>query len=257
MFALTLSISSTGEPDREPVRPQVSITQHVTAYYAFQAIMAGVLSRDATGKGVFIDVSTFDSQVGISILAIYIITDRCRVGLAMRTRCHLGGIYQCWPRIYKGRNFTPDVSVKAIREELKIGGKSTHTPRFRHRMVPYQMFATKDGFLTIGTGNDTQVRLVSRISTYRFVMNRRTVWPAGKCHGSTRFAKRSSLPYEFASQRKSRYGYSHSQRHSRFTNNETLDRSIHRKGVSVRQPRLSTVPPSPTPGPRISGICSY
>ena len=54
---------STGELQRDPVRPQIAPTDHATAYYAYGSVMAALLSRDLNGEGVYIDVAGFDSQV--------------------------------------------------------------------------------------------------------------------------------------------------------------------------------------------------
>jgi hypothetical protein len=54
---------STGEPDREPMRPQVTTPSYTSAYHAYAAVMAAVMARKLNGKGAFIDVATFDAQV--------------------------------------------------------------------------------------------------------------------------------------------------------------------------------------------------
>lgn len=58
-------LSRTGEPDRLPVRPQVAITDHWAGFNASAAILAALVARKSTGKGVHIDVSMFDCQVKI------------------------------------------------------------------------------------------------------------------------------------------------------------------------------------------------
>ncbi|KAL8278329.1 hypothetical protein RQP46_009221 [Phenoliferia psychrophenolica] len=102
----------TGEPDRDPVRPQISPVDHSTAYYAYGSVMAALLSRDNTGSGVYIDVAGFDCQIAAmgNVGAAYLIagTEYKRVGTAHPT------------------------------------------------VVPYQVFATEDGSLMIGTGNNSQ-----------------------------------------------------------------------------------------------------
>jgi crotonobetainyl-CoA:carnitine CoA-transferase CaiB-like acyl-CoA transferase len=57
---------STGEPDRLPVRPQVAISDHAAGFQAHAAILAALIARKKTGKGVHIDISMFDCQVGMS-----------------------------------------------------------------------------------------------------------------------------------------------------------------------------------------------
>ncbi|ETW82040.1 hypothetical protein HETIRDRAFT_427231 [Heterobasidion irregulare TC 32-1] len=53
----------TGEPDRAPSKVGVAVTDIATGLYAHGAIMAALLSRQQTGRGVWIDCSLFDSQV--------------------------------------------------------------------------------------------------------------------------------------------------------------------------------------------------
>ena len=54
---------STGEPDGPPCKVGVAATDIATGLYAHGAIMAGLLSRAKTGKGVWIDCNLFESQV--------------------------------------------------------------------------------------------------------------------------------------------------------------------------------------------------
>ncbi|XP_069072018.1 succinate--hydroxymethylglutarate CoA-transferase isoform X2 [Pleurodeles waltl] len=53
----------TGPQDGEPVRPGVAMTDLATGLYAHGAIMAGILQRHKTGKGVHIDCNLLSSQV--------------------------------------------------------------------------------------------------------------------------------------------------------------------------------------------------
>ncbi|KAF8630970.1 hypothetical protein AX17_005326 [Amanita inopinata Kibby_2008] len=53
----------TGEPDRSPSKVGVAVTDISTGLYAHGAIMAALLSRQQTGKGVWIDCSLFESQI--------------------------------------------------------------------------------------------------------------------------------------------------------------------------------------------------
>jgi succinate---hydroxymethylglutarate CoA-transferase len=58
-----INVFSTGEPDRPPVKAGVACTDIWTGLYAHGAIMAAILSREKTGKGVWIDCNLFESQV--------------------------------------------------------------------------------------------------------------------------------------------------------------------------------------------------
>ncbi|KAF9561352.1 Hpt, histidine phosphotransferase protein [Agrocybe pediades] len=53
----------TGEPDRPPAKVGVAATDIATGLYAHGAIMAALLSRQQTGKGVWIDCNLFESQI--------------------------------------------------------------------------------------------------------------------------------------------------------------------------------------------------
>ncbi|XP_053571792.1 succinate--hydroxymethylglutarate CoA-transferase [Bombina bombina] len=53
----------TGSEDGEPVRPGVAMTDLATGLYAHGAIMAGLLQRHKTGRGMHIDCNLLSSQV--------------------------------------------------------------------------------------------------------------------------------------------------------------------------------------------------
>ncbi|KAG6832016.1 hypothetical protein H0H92_006052 [Tricholoma furcatifolium] len=53
----------TGEPDRPPSKVGVAATDIATGLYAHGAIMAALLSRQQTGKGVWIDCNLFETQI--------------------------------------------------------------------------------------------------------------------------------------------------------------------------------------------------
>ncbi|NXU56388.1 SUCHY transferase, partial [Turnix velox] len=53
----------TGHEGGEPVRPGVAMTDLATGLYAYGAIMAGLLQRYKTGKGLHIDCNLLSSQV--------------------------------------------------------------------------------------------------------------------------------------------------------------------------------------------------
>ncbi|KAF8644545.1 hypothetical protein AX16_008419 [Volvariella volvacea WC 439] len=56
----------TGEPDGSPCKVGVAATDIATGLYAHGAIMAALLSRQKTGKGVWIDCNLFETQVSVS-----------------------------------------------------------------------------------------------------------------------------------------------------------------------------------------------
>src|SRR5882762_7350602 len=56
----------TGEPERPPSKVGVAVTDISTGLYTHGAIMAALISRQKTGKGVWIDCNLFESQVRAS-----------------------------------------------------------------------------------------------------------------------------------------------------------------------------------------------
>ncbi|XP_073921461.1 succinyl-CoA:glutarate CoA-transferase isoform X3 [Castor canadensis] len=52
----------TGPEDGDPVRPGVAMTDLATGLFAYGAIMAGLIQRTKTGKGLFIDCNLLSSQ---------------------------------------------------------------------------------------------------------------------------------------------------------------------------------------------------
>ena len=54
---------STGEPDRPPCKMGMAAMDIVTGLYAHGVIMAGLISREHTGCGLWIDYNLLDSQV--------------------------------------------------------------------------------------------------------------------------------------------------------------------------------------------------
>ncbi|XP_070120450.1 succinate--hydroxymethylglutarate CoA-transferase isoform X9 [Equus przewalskii] len=53
----------TGPEDGDPVRPGVAMTDLATGLYAYGAIMAGLIQRYKTGKGLFVDCNLLSSQI--------------------------------------------------------------------------------------------------------------------------------------------------------------------------------------------------
>lgn len=57
-------MSVTGEPDREPQKVGVALTDVYTGLYSVIAIQAALMERDRSGKGQHIDMSLLDAGVG-------------------------------------------------------------------------------------------------------------------------------------------------------------------------------------------------
>jgi crotonobetainyl-CoA:carnitine CoA-transferase CaiB-like acyl-CoA transferase len=55
--------SFTGEPDTEPVRYPIPIADITTGIYGAMGILAALLAREKSGRGQFLDMALFDSQV--------------------------------------------------------------------------------------------------------------------------------------------------------------------------------------------------
>ena len=67
---MLFAIHSTGEPGRPPVKVGVAATDIATGLYAHGAIMAALISRQQTNKGVWIDCNLFESQVIIFLICL-------------------------------------------------------------------------------------------------------------------------------------------------------------------------------------------
>ncbi|XP_075414292.1 succinyl-CoA:glutarate CoA-transferase isoform X3 [Tenrec ecaudatus] len=68
----------TGPEDGDPVRPGVAMTDLATGLYAYGAILAGLIQRHKTGKGLFIDCNLLSSQVAClsQVAANYLISQK-------------------------------------------------------------------------------------------------------------------------------------------------------------------------------------
>jgi crotonobetainyl-CoA:carnitine CoA-transferase CaiB-like acyl-CoA transferase len=62
-------MSFTGEPEGEPVRYPIAIADMACGLYAALGIMAALYSREKTGRGQFLDMALFDSQLTLLINA--------------------------------------------------------------------------------------------------------------------------------------------------------------------------------------------
>ena len=108
----------------------VAATDIATGLYAHGAIMAALISRQQTGKGVWIDCNLFDSQV-----------------------CNTQH-----PFLLSDESITQVAGLANIASNYLIAGKEAGRHGTAHpSIVPYQVFPCKDGFLMIGAGNDKQV----------------------------------------------------------------------------------------------------
>ena len=122
---------STGEPGRPPVKVGVAATDIATGLYAHGAIMAALISRQQSNKGVWIDCNLFESQV---IISYSIIQNIVNYLLQIAGLANIASNY-----------------LIAGQEALRHG---TAHPS----IVPYEVFPCKNGYLMIGAGNNKQVR---------------------------------------------------------------------------------------------------
>lgn len=54
----------TGEKNAAPVKVGVAVTDILTGHYATSGILAALIKRGKTGKGMRVEASLFESQVG-------------------------------------------------------------------------------------------------------------------------------------------------------------------------------------------------
>ncbi|OIQ83011.1 formyl-coenzyme A transferase [mine drainage metagenome] len=105
-------MSLTGEPDGEPQKVGVAVTDLMTGVWACSAILAALHERHVSGRGRAIDMALFDVQVAM---------------LANQGANHLVG-----------------------------GGTPRRLGNAHPNIVPYQVFATRDGHMVLAVGNDGQ-----------------------------------------------------------------------------------------------------
>jgi len=132
-FYTLFATYSTGEPNRPPVKVGVAATDIATGLYAHGAIMAALISRQQTNKGVWIDCNLFESQVEIFLFG--------------------------YPRDFI--NYLLQIAGLAnIASNYLIAGQEAMRHGTAHpSIVPYEVFPCKNGFLMIGAGNNKQVRV--------------------------------------------------------------------------------------------------
>jgi crotonobetainyl-CoA:carnitine CoA-transferase CaiB-like acyl-CoA transferase len=102
------------EPGGEPLKVGVAVSDLFTGLYATIGILAALQEREASGRGQYIDLSLFDTQVAL---------------LANQALNYL----------------------VSGRQPPRLGNAHPN-------IVPYQVFATRDGHLILAVGNDSQFR---------------------------------------------------------------------------------------------------
>jgi len=116
MQAMGGLMSVTGEPDGEPMKAGVAMTDILTGMYAATAVLAALAHRERTGEGQWVDLALLDVQVA---------------------------------------------TLANLAESYLVTGRAPERQGNAHAsIVPYQAFATRDGYLVVAVGNDAQfVRL--------------------------------------------------------------------------------------------------
>ncbi|XP_033367877.1 succinate--hydroxymethylglutarate CoA-transferase isoform X2 [Parus major] len=137
----------TGHEDGEPVRPGVAMTDLATGLFTYGAIMAGLLQRYKTGKGLHIDCNLLSTQVACltHVAANYL---NCKIEAKRWGTAH-GSIvpYQSnYARLW--HLFGP------CTRSNNINGT---------KQKPSKAFKTKDGYIVVGAGNDHQFVTVCKI----------------------------------------------------------------------------------------------
>jgi len=105
-------MSLTGQPDGEPLRAGVAITDLFTGIYSSTAILAALHQRSVTGRGQHIDMALLDCAVA--------------------------------------------VTANQAMNYLASGDAPVRLGNAHPNIVPYQVFATRDGHLILAVGNDLQ-----------------------------------------------------------------------------------------------------
>jgi crotonobetainyl-CoA:carnitine CoA-transferase CaiB-like acyl-CoA transferase len=105
-------MSVTGEPDGEPMKAGVAMTDILTGMYVATAVLAALAHRERSGEGQRVDLALLDVQVATlaNLAESYLVTGRA-----------------------------PDRHGNA-----------------HASIVPYQAFATRDGYVVVAVGNDGQ-----------------------------------------------------------------------------------------------------
>ena len=105
-------MSVTGEPEGEPMKAGVAMTDILTGMYVATAVLAALAHRERSGEGQRVDLALLDVQVATlaNLAESYLVTGRA-----------------------------PDRHGNA-----------------HASIVPYQAFATRDGYVVVAVGNDGQ-----------------------------------------------------------------------------------------------------
>ena len=105
-------MSVTGQPDGEPMKAGVAMTDILTGMYVATAVLAALAHRERSGEGQRVDLALLDVQVA---------------------------------------------TLANLAESYLVTGRAPERHGNAHAsIVPYQAFATRDGYVVVAVGNDGQ-----------------------------------------------------------------------------------------------------
>lgn len=118
--ALSGLMAITGPPDGEPSKVGVAVADVLTGLYAAVSVLACLVARGKSGHGYAIDLALLDCAVAAQVNVVQAYLTRLQQGLS------------------------PAEAVPARQGNAHL------------QIVPYQLFATADGWLVLAVGNDGQ-----------------------------------------------------------------------------------------------------
>lgn len=111
----------TGSPKGEPVRPGVGMIDMSAGLFAHGAILAALFNRAQTGKGQYIDVSLFETQISmltnVGTNWINMKQEGQRLGSG-HSSAHPLGVWQCRDGLYYALSITQDRQFKILASRL-------------------------------------------------------------------------------------------------------------------------------------------
>lgn len=118
--ALSGLMSITGPVEGPPCKVGVALTDVLTGLYAASAVLACLIAREQSGHGYAIDLSLLDCAVASQVNVVQAFLSRWQSGMS-------------------------------VAEAVPARQGNAHL-----QIVPYQLFATADGWLVLAVGNDGQ-----------------------------------------------------------------------------------------------------
>ena len=113
-------MSVTGEPDGEPMKAGVAMTDILTGMYVATAVLAALAHRERTGEGQRVDLALLDVQVA---------------------------------------------TLANLAQNYLVTGRPPERHGNAHAsIVPYQAFATRDGWVVVAVGNDAQFARLCQVA---------------------------------------------------------------------------------------------